>query len=94
MTDKQITDGVNVSECKHKDEWYCYANGEWNMGIYEFGYCEKNPGCYYRQLKRLQDDLAEKEKDLKEALEQLEVLRNHKIALECYIRNELKRGEN
>ena len=52
MTEEIIIDGVNVSECyadnkTMKDGLYCFWEG---------GRCEDNEYCYYKQLKRLEQE--------------------------------------
>lgn len=45
MTDKEvIIDGVNVAEC----EFYPYVSDDCR----EYGKCQNNPNCYYKQLQR------------------------------------------
>ena len=53
MTDKQIIDGCDVSGC----EWYTQgATGmicaDWHIS----NDCSKNPNCYYKQLKRKEQE--------------------------------------
>lgn len=53
MTDKQIIiDGVNVAECKDFFENECF-NGE------KFRWCKDNKDCYYKQLKRKEQECEE-----------------------------------
>ena len=54
MTDKQIIiDGVDVSGCKHYNpEQYFKCN----IGCC---HCEENPNCYYKQLKRKEQECEE-----------------------------------
>ena len=49
MTDKQIIDGIDVSKCQHygKCSTYCYVVDE---------PCSDNPNCYYKQLKRKEQE--------------------------------------
>jgi hypothetical protein len=66
MTDKQIIiDGVDVSGCKY----YVENNGIEAQGCYELTdlcecnneneFCDNNPNCYYKQLKRAEQKLKE-----------------------------------
>jgi len=57
MTDKQIIiDGVDVSGC------YCYVSTskEYSCGLtcskFHYRFCKENPNCYYKQLKRLENE--------------------------------------
>ena len=72
MTDKQIIiDGVDVSKCKYFDcdskkckaEYYVRHGYE----IVEYDSCRENPNCYYKQLKRKEQECEE----LKEAIDRL-----------------------
>ena len=56
-TDKQIIiDGVDVSGCKYYDNLDCYA--ERGCCGYPLD-CEDNPNCYYKQLKRKEQECAQ-----------------------------------
>ena len=53
MTDKHIIDEVDVRECN------CYIEGERGMtcvGTFISSNCSKNPNCYYKQLKRKEQE--------------------------------------
>ena len=54
MTDKEIIiDDVDVSGCKHYDpEQYFKCN-------ISCCHCEENPNCYYKQLKRKEQECEE-----------------------------------
>ena len=67
MTDKQIIiDGVDVSKCKYFDcdskkckaEYYVRHGYE----IVEYDSCRENPNCYYKQLKRKEEECEELKK--------------------------------
>ena len=62
MTDKQIIiDGVDVSgyEFYNKDDKTCReVNGKYDIDICEFDKCE-NSNCYFKQLKRKEQELQE-----------------------------------
>ena len=62
MTDKQIIiDGVDVSWCEYynKDDKTCReVNGNYDTDICEFDKCE-NSNCYYKQLKRKEQEYEE-----------------------------------
>lgn len=58
MTDKEIIiDGVDVSKCfkytKGFEEFDC---GE-NYSKFHYRFCEENPNCYFKQLKRKEQAL-------------------------------------
>lgn len=59
MTDKQIIiDGCDVSGCEYynKDDKTCReVNGKYETDICDFDKCE-NSNCYYKQLKRKQQE--------------------------------------
>ena len=59
MTDKQIIDdGIDVSGCEYynKDDKTCReVNGNYDTDICEFDKCE-NSNCYYKQLKRKEQE--------------------------------------
>lgn len=70
---EEIINGIDVSECEH--HYTNPVNGVIYHGcaiyeqINELGYsqdtlCEQNPNCYYKQLKRLEQELDIKEKML------------------------------
>ena len=50
MTDKQMIDGIDVNKCQHygKCSTYCYIVDE---------LCSDNPNCYYKQLKRKEQEV-------------------------------------
>ena len=52
MTDKQMIDGIDVNKCQHygKCSTYCYIVDE---------LCSDNPNCYYKQLKRKEQECEE-----------------------------------
>lgn len=57
MENKQIIDGVDVSECE-----YCLKMTKYRCTIQRNVYkclCEENPNCYYKQLKRKEQELEE-----------------------------------
>ena len=62
MTDKQIIiNGVNVDECKHYEDhtlYDCNETCEMNGGIV-CTKCEDNSNCYYKQLKRKEQECEE-----------------------------------
>lgn len=65
MTDKEIIiDGVNVSECEYRNwqNFCCCDNSKENEGeerITGIGGCEYNPNCYFKQLKRKEQECEE-----------------------------------
>lgn len=62
MTDKQIIiDGVDVSGCEHYEDLNCFAYRD------SCGYpldCKDNSNCYYKQLKRKEQECEELKRDL------------------------------
>ena len=74
MTDKQIIiDGVDVSKCKYFDcdskkckaEYYVRHGYE----IVEYDTCRENPNCYYKQLKRKEQECEELKTEVKKQKE-------------------------
>ena len=66
MTDKQtIIDGVDISRCKHYDEVFNYCDqsylGEGGLlkNTKNPKRCECSPNCYYKQLKRKEQECEE-----------------------------------
>jgi hypothetical protein len=67
MTDKQIIiDGIDVSGCEHFEE--CETELEWSKCLADcysypegtcYGYCDEHPNCYYKQLKRAENQIVE-----------------------------------
>ena len=69
MTEEIIIDGVNVAECywkcKDGDCAMYYADLSADNNELEFGFnCEDNPNCYYKQLKRLEQENKELKKQI------------------------------
>ena len=69
MTDKQIIiDGVDVSECSYfncTDEHYCdECSSEFGCAI-----CDERTTCYYKQLKRKEQECEELKKEVKKQKE-------------------------
>ena len=64
MTDKEIIiDGVDVSGCK-----YCLKMTKYRCTIQRDIYkwlCEENPNCYYKQLKRKEQECEELKEKIK-----------------------------
>ena len=58
MTDKQIIiDGVDVSKCGHYHYGKCEIDyDEWNNEIIRYNECQNNPNCYFKQLKRKEQE--------------------------------------
>ena len=79
MTDKQIIiDGIDISKCKHYDEVFNYCDqsylGEGGLlkNTKNPKRCECSPNCYYKQLKRKEqecEELKEEIDDLKEIIQ-------------------------
>ena len=71
MTDKQIIiDGVDISKCKHYDEVFNYCDqsylGEGGLlkNTKNPKRCECSPNCYYKQLKRKEQECEELKKNI------------------------------
>ena len=80
MTDKQIIiDGVDMSECEfliiNNDKHLCRCIKSDLFGAIEFvenarkGNCKDNPNCYYKQLKRKEQECEELKKEVKKQKE-------------------------
>ncbi len=74
MTDKEIIiDGINVAECEYLRivgaNWWCECNNGKEYGtktrVTACGGCKYNPNCYYKQLKRIEQELKIEEQDRK-----------------------------
>lgn len=71
MTDKQIIiDGVDVSKCEYRDwrNFCCCNNSKENEGeerVTGRGGCKYNPNCYYKQLKRKEQECKNLEEELR-----------------------------
>ena len=81
MTDKKeiIIDGVDVSECYG----YVHNAKEYDCGEtyskFHYRYCEENPNCYFKQLKRKEQEnkkLKEDEKSLLNIIDNLQKEKN------------------
>ena len=66
MTDKQIIiDGVDVSKCGHYHYGKCEIDyDEWNNEIIRYNECQNNPNCYFKQLKRKEQECEELKEDI------------------------------
>ena len=78
MTDKQIIiDGVDISKCKHYDEVFNYCDqsylGEGGLlkNTKNPKRCECSPNCYYKQLKRKEQECEELKVENKKLKEEL-----------------------
>ena len=72
MTDKQMIDGIDVNKCQHygKCSTYCYIVDE---------LCSDNPNCYYKQLKRKEQEceaLQMSENEAKEIIAELQAYKD------------------
>ena len=82
MTDKQeiIINGVDVSKCGHYHYGKCEIDyDEWNNEIIRYNECQNNPNCYYKQLKRKEQEnkkLKEDEKSLLNIIDDLQKEKN------------------
>ena len=56
MAENIIIDGVDVSGCEHYDE-VC-------LGNHHYKWCKDNENCYYKQLKRKEQECQELKKEL------------------------------
>ena len=67
MTDKKeiIIDGVDVSKCGHYHYGKCEINyDEWNNEIIRYNECQNNPNCYFKQLKRKEQECEKLKEEL------------------------------
>ena len=82
MTEETIIDGVDVSECEYyqieANELYPKAQ---YCGSMRNTFCENEPNCYYKQLKRLQETLKHTENGRKEKANKLK--RIEEIVMHC-----------
>ena len=76
MTDKHIIDEVNVSECGHYWNGTCHAYVD-NTG--KFLLCLNNLNCYYKQLKRKEQECAK----IKQALDEIEKIVKQTCSRRC-----------
>lgn len=78
MTEEIIIDGINVWSCKHYDleNNYCdqsyLGEGSLLKNTKNPKRCECSPNCYYKQLKRLEQE----NKQMKSALEEIREIVN------------------
>lgn len=71
MNKEVIIDGVDVSECEHQTYEKCAINfEEWNGEIIRYLDCSNYPNCYFKQLKRKEQE-CEKLKQWKKDAENL-----------------------
>ena len=79
MTDKQIIiDGVDVSGCKHYKNRTCIACYCLTNMPFGEAKCELNPNCYYKQLKRKEQECERLKKDEKSLLNVIDHLQKTK----------------
>lgn len=82
MTKEPIMiDGVDVNECEYNNKGFCncvgHLLGEYDRKPLAQGiYCENNPNCYYKQLKRKEKECEKLKIDNKEQKRQLRVRAN------------------
>lgn len=64
MADKEIIiDGVDVSECEYQYYENCKIDyEEWNGEIIRYNKCRNSPNCYFKQLKRKEQEFEELKK--------------------------------
>ena len=75
MTDKQIiTDGVDVSECKHFKNATCIADYLLTDMNFSEAKCELCKNCYYKQLKRKEQECEKLKKYLHQNFEEKDKL--------------------
>lgn len=79
MENKQIIiDGVNVSGCEHYDDLNCYAYRD------SCGYpldCKDNHNCYYKQLKRKEQECNQLEAENEQLMEAFEDITESRIEI-------------
>lgn len=70
MTDKQvIIDGVNVSECVNYTDELKDCSCRLTYAPFHYRFCEQNPNCYYKQLKRKEQECEELKAEVKKQKE-------------------------
>ena len=58
MAEEIIIDGVDVSKCGHYHYGKCEIDyDEWNNEIIRYNECQNNPNCYFKQLKRKEQEV-------------------------------------
>lgn len=82
MTDKTIIDGVDISGCEHYDE-VC-------LGNHHYKWCKDNDNCYYKQLKRKEQECDQLKQTLTEIKEIAEREVKHAPDGETFSRPEIK----
>ena len=93
MTDKQIIiDGADVSKCKYFDCNYKECKAEYYVRhgyeIVKYDSCRENPNCYYKQLKRKEQEcerLKEEVSLLKESNSKLQQIEDVNSLEKCYL---------
>ena len=68
MTEEIITDGVDVAGCKHYKTETCLADYLFTDMAFSEAKCVLSPNCYYKQLKRLEQENKELKEFKKEVL--------------------------
>lgn len=57
MINKIIINGIDVSKCKFCVYEHCQINyDEWNNETIKYNECKNSPDCYYKQLKRKEQE--------------------------------------
>ena len=70
MTDKEIIiDGIDMSGCKHYKNRNCIADYCLTDMPFSEAKCELNPNCYYKQLKRKEQEFEKYKQALAEIKE-------------------------
>ena len=57
MAEEIIIDGIDINKCQHYTGNVEYLSREWTCRAETIGTkCEENPNCYYKQLKRKEQE--------------------------------------
>ena len=81
MTDKKIIDGIAVSECKFYCEEYCNLSNDRNERLPFAEKCTGYSDCYYKQLKRKEQECEELKKANDGILTTIRILAKNNIKL-------------
>jgi superfamily II DNA helicase RecQ len=115
MKDKEIIDGINVMGCPHLIEdyqWWNIAGREEHdinrcalsfddyRDFEEDDFCKENPNCYYKQLKRAENQIVElnkmveaKEQECEELKKIIDEAKNSKLDLKSFLVGEAIQNE-
>lgn len=93
MTEEIIIDGVNVAGCHNKTPYKndygdvqckCYRFEDIENDTFLFGICKQHPNCYYKQLKRLEQENKELKAELNKVIDEREKKIEETLLKGCY----------